>query len=230
MLAGKIIKGGNGNWGKNIMAAHPQHSEEEALEMVRYILSLSEATTKPMPLKGSVLTREHLKDKSQGYYVLRANYTDKGIPQTGPLTGRNMLTLRHPKVQAEDADILNDISTRHMDGTDMTFLANIQDGSFIAFKDIDLTGVRQIHFGASTRQSGSMIEVRIGGPRGKLLGKADVPRIENFSEGIKVTKTTISANAGQSDLYFVFRNNEGQKENILLIDWILFDNGEVKLP
>ena len=55
-------------------------------------------------------------------------------------------------------------------------------------------------------------------------------RIENFSEGIKVTKTTISANAGQSDLYFVFRNNEGQKENILLIDWILFDNGEVKLP
>lgn len=230
ILAAKIINGGNGNWGKNIMAAHPQHSQEEAAEMVRYILSLTETPAKPLPLKGSVATREHLKDKSQGYYVLRANYTDKGIPQTGALTGRNMLTLRHPKVQAEDADVLNNVSTRHMDGTDMTFLADIHDGSFIAFKNIDLTGIREIHFGASTRQSGSTIEVRTGSPRGQLLGKADVPKIENFKEGIKMTRTLLSDAAGQTDVYFVFRNSEGQKENILFIDWIIFDNGEVKLP
>ena len=230
MLASKIIKGGNGNWGKNIMAAHPQHSEEEAAEMVRYILSLTQAPAKRLPLKGSVSTREHLKDRSPGYYVLRANYTDKGIPQTGALTGRNMLTLRHPKVEAEDADISSNVSTRHMDGTDMTFLANIQDGSFIAFKDIDLTGIREIHFGASTRQAGSTIEVRSGSPQGELLGKADVPKVEKFSDGIKTTKTSIAQGTGQADIYFVFRNSEGRKENILFIDWVLFDNGDVKLP
>jgi cytochrome c len=40
-LAGKIIKGGAGNWGNIPMTPHPQHSQEEAEQMVRYILSLN---------------------------------------------------------------------------------------------------------------------------------------------------------------------------------------------
>ena len=59
MLAAKIISGGNGNWGKNVMAAHPQHSEKEAAEMVRYILSLADAQRKPLPLSGVLTADEH---------------------------------------------------------------------------------------------------------------------------------------------------------------------------
>lgn len=230
MLAMKIIQGGNGNWGKNIMAAHPQHSQEEASEMVRYILSLTEQPQKALPLEGSVSTREHTKDNSEGYYVLRANYTDKGTEETGTLTGRNMLTLRHPKVEAEDADVTHNVSPRHMDGTDVTFLANIQDGSYIAFTDIDMTSIKAIHFGASSRDQGTTIEVRAGGPNGRLLGKADVTRIENFREGTKVSKASLESFSGESDVYFVFRNSEGKKENIAFVDWIVFDNGDVALP
>lgn len=40
MLAGKIIKGGKGNWGDIPMTAHPQVSVADAKEMTRYILSL----------------------------------------------------------------------------------------------------------------------------------------------------------------------------------------------
>lgn len=40
MLAGKIINGGAGNWGDIPMAAHPSISENDAKEMVKYILSL----------------------------------------------------------------------------------------------------------------------------------------------------------------------------------------------
>lgn len=40
LLAGKIIKGGAGNWGDIPMAAHPSISENDAKEMVKYILSL----------------------------------------------------------------------------------------------------------------------------------------------------------------------------------------------
>ncbi|MDN3688248.1 ThuA domain-containing protein [Cyclobacterium jeungdonense] len=40
MLADKIINGGAGVWGENLMSAHPQHTKEEAKEMVKYILSL----------------------------------------------------------------------------------------------------------------------------------------------------------------------------------------------
>ena len=39
-LAGKVIEGGAGNWGTTPMTPHPQHSQEEAEAMVRYILSL----------------------------------------------------------------------------------------------------------------------------------------------------------------------------------------------
>lgn len=39
-LAGKVIKGGSGNWGTVPMTPHPALSVDSAKEMVRYILSL----------------------------------------------------------------------------------------------------------------------------------------------------------------------------------------------
>ncbi|QEH43872.1 c-type cytochrome [Chitinophaga sp. XS-30] len=39
-LAGKVIKGGAGNWGEIPMAPHPAIPEEDAKEMVKYILSV----------------------------------------------------------------------------------------------------------------------------------------------------------------------------------------------
>ena len=40
MLAGKIIKGGQGVWGSVPMTAHPTISEEDAKAMVKYIMLL----------------------------------------------------------------------------------------------------------------------------------------------------------------------------------------------
>ena len=40
MLAGKIINGGQGNWGEVPMSAHPQISQADAEEMVKYILTI----------------------------------------------------------------------------------------------------------------------------------------------------------------------------------------------
>lgn len=40
MLAEKIIKGGKGNWGEVMMTAHPTLSQEDAEQMVKYILLL----------------------------------------------------------------------------------------------------------------------------------------------------------------------------------------------
>ena len=38
MLAGKIIKGGGGNWGEVPMTAHPALSKSDAEQMVKYIM------------------------------------------------------------------------------------------------------------------------------------------------------------------------------------------------
>ncbi|MFN9666531.1 MAG: c-type cytochrome [Bacteroidota bacterium] len=43
LLAGKIIKGGQGVWGQIPMTAHPQVSEDDARQMVKYILLLKKA-------------------------------------------------------------------------------------------------------------------------------------------------------------------------------------------
>lgn len=40
MLVGRIIKGGAGHWGQIPMSAHPNLSETDAREMVKYVLSL----------------------------------------------------------------------------------------------------------------------------------------------------------------------------------------------
>ncbi|MEQ8469766.1 MAG: DUF1080 domain-containing protein [Marinoscillum sp.] len=40
MLVGKVIKGGSGVWGEALMTAHPALEEEDAQEMIKYILTL----------------------------------------------------------------------------------------------------------------------------------------------------------------------------------------------
>ena len=40
MLAGKVIKGGSGNWGNVPMTPHPALSEADAEQMVKYVLLL----------------------------------------------------------------------------------------------------------------------------------------------------------------------------------------------
>ncbi|EOR95796.1 Cytochrome c, class I [Arcticibacter svalbardensis MN12-7] len=42
LLAGKIIKGGSGVWGDVPMTPHPAVSDQDAHEMVKYILSLNQ--------------------------------------------------------------------------------------------------------------------------------------------------------------------------------------------
>jgi len=48
-LSEKIIKGGAGNWGQIPMSPHPQISQADAGEMVKYILSLAPAATPAKP-------------------------------------------------------------------------------------------------------------------------------------------------------------------------------------
>jgi cytochrome c len=43
MLVTKIIEGGQGNWGEIPMTAHPAISKDDALKMVKYILSLKKS-------------------------------------------------------------------------------------------------------------------------------------------------------------------------------------------
>lgn len=229
MLNAKIIKGGNGNWGKNMMAPHPQHNTQEAIEMVAYILSLSDKQNVALSLQGALSTTEHVNTNTSGMYVIRASYTDKGNPVTGSLTGSKLLILRHPKIQAEDFEMHQNVGRSHEDGTDFSYVSGAQDGSYIGFKNVDLTSIPQLVFRAGAPTAGSQIEVRQGAPDGQLLGKAQVPQT-NRENPMPLVTATLSNPGKPQELYLVFRNTNGVKSNILSLDWIYFDNGKQPVP
>ena len=79
-LVKKIRGGGNGVWGKVMMPAHPQLSEEQASAMVAYILTLDDRPTfvPPMPTRGTYTAADSMGNAPQGVLVLRASYTDRG--------------------------------------------------------------------------------------------------------------------------------------------------------
>ncbi|HYG39577.1 MAG TPA: PQQ-dependent sugar dehydrogenase [Cytophagales bacterium] len=225
MLSDKILKGGNGNWGKNFMAAHPQHTKQEADEMIKYILSLNDKQNARLPLEGTLAMTAHSTTKTQGSYVLRASYTDSGVPEIGKLTGSSILILRNPKVQAEDFDYSNHVDSRHIDGTDISYITDIEDGSYIGFKNIDLKNIKNILVSGSSIVEGTQIQVRIGAPDGKVAGQATFPK-SNRNEEVKTVSISISDEGAAQDLYFVFRNKNTPKENILNVDWMHFSNGK----
>ena len=231
MLAKKVITGGNGNWGKNVMSAHPQHTEAETSDMVRYILSLAADGGQRLPLAGSYTPTLPASASEEGSYVISASYTDKGNPVTGPLTGRKLIILRNPKVQAESYTQSANVDRKHQDGSNQSWVGDIKDGSFIGFGDIDLTGISKLEFNVAAMPSrGGNIEVRAGSPTGKLISTARVTTATEATAGGGGRKgpqwQTVSAPitdfTGPTDLFLVFHNVQVKDKNLMLVDWILF--------
>lgn len=229
VLALKIINGGSGNWGKNVMAAHPQHTREETTEMVKYIMSLNDKRNLGLPLQGTISTSEHLAAGGRGTYVIRASYADKGSGPIGSLTSSSLVLLRNPKVQAEEFDITQLIGRRHIDGSELTFVNNVQPGSYIGLRNVDLATIGKLWFRGGARQAGSRIEVRQDAPNGRLLTTAQVPVTGASDTAMQLFGTNVTNPGGQHDLYLVFRN-EQVKNDYLQLDWIYFDNGHQTVP
>ncbi|WP_428665684.1 PQQ-dependent sugar dehydrogenase [Runella sp.] len=225
MLARKIINGGNGSWGKNVMSAHPQHSETETSEMVRYILSLTDAGTKRLPLQGSYTPNLPANEPEEGNYVISANYTDKGNTFTGPLTGRKLIILRNSRVQAESFTSSANVDRKHQDGSTQSWVGDIKDGSYIGFKELDLTDIGQLTFNVATNASrGGRIDIYKDSPNGKLLGTVNVSPVSSVKSGPpwQTVSTSITKTEGITDLFFVFRNDQVKDKNLMILDWILF--------
>ena len=211
------------------MAPHPQHTKEETTEMSQYILSLSNKQNIGMPLQGIVTTADHVGVPRPGAYVIRASYADKGNDPVGSLTGSTMLMLRNPKIQAEEFEITKNIGRRHVDGSELTFVNNVQQGSYIGLKNIDLNTISKLWFRGGARQAGSRIEVRQNAPDGQLLGTVQVPVTGTNDEAMQAFSANLTNATGQQDLYLVFRN-DNVNNDFLQLDWVYFDNGKQTVP
>ena len=238
-LSLKIIKGGAGNWGQVVMSAHPQVSEEDAGEMVRWILSLG-APPKPkqtFPLAGEYplvvqASSEKGKKSFPGTYILKASYRDRGSNSQSPLEDGETIALRPAFQQAEKADSMSrSIDNYRPFNGDTVVLTELRHRSFFVFKRSDLTGVRTIDLGIGTgdrlkKFSGGWLELRLDSPTGPLAGRVQVPeknvpgKMEFYELSLPVSLTT---DRRFHDLYFVVKNENNPSQPVLAVDWLRFN-------
>ena len=202
------------------MSAHPQLSETDALEMVKYILSATgeQNSKEKHPVKGSYIMAIPEGDPGEGIYVVRAAYSDKGNQGIPSISAEKVLTLRNAKMAAGKAEIAENTMKY---GT--VIIASVSD-SYIGFKNLDLTGIEKIAFTASAPQSqlnaaGGTIEIRLGSETGKLIGSVEVKRSSEPSSALMSAPITanIEAVTGFQDVYFVFKNENAPSGQSLFV-------------
>lgn len=127
-------------------------------------------------------------------------------------------------IEAETYDYQSGIQTENCSegGSDVAY---IEDGDYIGFKSIDLTGVKSIDFRIGSNGAAASIEVRTDSPGGKLIGTLDVSSTGGWQKWA-TQNCPVESVSGTHDLYFVFKGGEGYLFNI---NWWKLNGAEVKV-
>ncbi|QHV99363.1 PQQ-dependent sugar dehydrogenase [Spirosoma endbachense] len=201
-LAKKILNGGSGVWGDASMPAHPTMAESDVKSITTYILSLSEAPkpARTLPVQGTYKTDVASGATTDGSFIFRAAYTDRGTKTAAAQSSETIVVLRSPAVPVAHASVAKDIIFT----PDSSLAITRSSGAFLRFNAIDLAGINQIELirgpgraGAPT-QSGT-VDVRVGGVGGQLLGSFSGEYKDKMPIPISATGGT-----GLHDVYFIF--------------------------
>ncbi|HTE34887.1 MAG TPA: PQQ-dependent sugar dehydrogenase, partial [Chryseolinea sp.] len=192
-LSQSIIHGSAGKWGTdNTMPAHPSFSITDARTIANYILTIDDPAVHVLPLKGQYKTSVPRQDNGRGTFIFRAAYRDRGTGAIAPQTADTIFALRSAKLKPLNADIIHGALRDLLD--EYTFLT-ANPGSYIGFRNVDLTGIKQILLRANWHlydiYSGGKVEVRIDKPDGQLIGETTFEpeqfntRLRGLFDGIK---------------------------------------------
>ena len=175
LLARKVRAGGTGVWGnEQTMPPHPSLTLDEARTIVRLMLSVNEQTIRALPLTGTYTPTVPPGESGAGKILIHAAYTDNGRPGLPALTSDALTVLRSPLIMAKDADIRRGVTSSIAFGGFETGLVAARN-SHVAFKKIDLSGVRELSLWAANQVGvGGSIEIRLGSPAGTLVGQTAI--------------------------------------------------------
>jgi glucose/arabinose dehydrogenase/cytochrome c551/c552 len=207
-LASKILKGGSGVWGENTMPAHLTMPENDARQIVTWILSLANAeSAKPsIPASGKITPHPDEEKKQDNVFRLMATYTDNGSAGISPLSGSNAVYLRNNVMDVSEFRSLNGLAKK--DSLGATYLALPANQAWIKGEQLDLTGISRIEvagFG-NGRAGNYTVEVRSGQVNGPILSQGALnfgANRQKASASIPLPKT--AGNSQLQDLYFVIR-------------------------
>ncbi len=234
-LAQKILTGGVGVWGKDIpMPPHPQHTLEQTLLMVDWILSLATASGSFVQSGTSgLLTAPDFVPKDNKWYMhpmppvlaLEASYTDNGCAAAAALRGTGRIIL-HPRTKrAATFDRAKSAETVDMfKGGEGNILRLDPDGWF-AFEQMNLSGVASLRIRLAARYAGiTHLEAHLDSTDGPCIARHTLKPCgsEDRFEEIRVP---IADTAGLHTLYFVAKP-EGEMPHetraLLDVNWIEF--------
>jgi cytochrome c len=219
VLAAKIIKGGNGNWGEHAMSAHPQLSKDDASEIVKYILMLNDVKqAASLPRQGNITLKDHVANNNGGRYVLTASYTDKGGAIT-PLTATESILLRPAKIQVEGADVFSNIE-KHEKTVYVT-----ENKAYFGLKNIDLKNINQLTYNYLSKNLNGTIEVHIDSPDGQVISTLNFTTASDDKQYTKQS-TSVTDPQGKHDLYFVFTKKPKSAEGNIVVDWVNFEKSK----
>ena len=240
-LAEKILKGGAGVWGEIPMPAHPGFTYAQAVVLAEYVLDQGrENAPESVSPIGQLPPWPPVE---QGAFVLRAVYPDRGGAGTASITASDALVLRHPFVEPQYADTIS--GARFTDSRDPGFFID-EDGGFVGFLDVDLTGIDSVFAHVMTRFYtwshfvGGTVEVRLDAADGPLIGEPLLntpPRSQASNQpgkggdnapgapvffGSDPVGFDVSSLEGKQTLYFVFRNSQANGNPLFLLEGVAF--------
>lgn len=218
-LAEKIIEGGSGNWGTRPMTAHPDMKQEEAEQIVEYILAMSE-DSKGTEQQGTLRFDQHAPGEESGAYVLISEYTDQGGAGESP----SIRTVKQniwiaPKVEAELFDEGN-VGIATITTENLSYIRNIKNGSYIKFNQTDLSDIRTLKYRIQGAGAGGTIRLHLDSQDGPVISTLEVKggdaQWREYSAEIEPVDEV-------RDLYFMFENEEAEDQNLFHVDWIYFE-------
>ncbi len=228
-LVQKVLTGGSGNWGDRAMP--PQAvTEEDATTIVQYILSLDDKNvTKLLPLQAVITADRHIEAQEDGSYILTATYTDEGGEVVGPLTAKEVVSLRNARVQAEFYDESSKRANKIITPKekDFTYLTELRNGDYFAFENVDFTDIAKLIFRLGATASGFTLEARLDAQDGPLISTLEVPNTGNAEVFRNIEADFSEVPSGKHTLYFVVRSAEGlPKQSFVTADWVNFHPNE----
>ncbi len=221
-LTQKIIKGGSGVWGAVAMAAHPTLTQEDAHQIIAWILSLSNkaAIKKSLPATGSIIPPSN--GKPSNVLVLSASYTDKGGNNIKALTGSNTISLPGNTMTLTGKEKFKGFSTIKYNGMNVMVFPSSGEGWF-EVGQIDLTGVGSINLTTGWQaapQKDLNIEVRLDAPDGKLLGTNSIPAPKKGQQGGVIHVPVLKVVDGKlHSIYLIYKAQEAISGGVMSLQF-----------
>lgn len=207
-LTQKIIKGGSGVWGEVAMAAHPTLTQEDAHQIIAWVLSLSNkiAVKKSLPATGSIIPPANAKPSS--VLVLSASYTDKGGNNIKALTGYNAVSFANSTMALTGKEKFKGFTTIKYNGMNIMVFPTSAEGWF-ATAPVDLTGVGSINLTAGWQaapEKGLGVTAMLDEPNGKLLGSGTIPTPKKGQQGAVIHVPIEKVTDGKMHtVYFIYK-------------------------